>query len=78
MGFGGGGINAVRGIVCEGVSRTSGTLPPIQGRIDGDCRGELGSRWRCNVQNFFSIDRMNLRGGNRTLVEYQLEGGDSG
>lgn len=76
MGFRRGGINTVRGIVCEGVYRTSGTLPAILGRIDGDCRRELGCRWRCNVKNLFTVVPMNLRAGNRTLVEYQLERGD--
>jgi len=42
MGFGRGGINAVGGIVCEGVSRMSGTLPPIH---RGDRGRELGYGW---------------------------------
>lgn len=73
-----GGINAVRRIACEGVSRTSGTLPPIQGRIGGDCGRELRCRWRSDVKDLFAVVPMDLRARDRTLVEYQREWGDRG
>ena len=75
MRLGGGGINAFRGIVCRGVSRTSGTLPPIQGRTGGDCRVELGRRWRCDVKHLFAVITVDL-GARGMLVEHKRERGD--
>ena len=65
------GINAVRRIVCERVSGTSGMLPPIQGRIGGDCWRELGCRWRRYVKHLFAVIPVELEASDGTLVKYQ-------
>ena len=65
------GIDAVGRIVCKRVSRTSGTLPPTEGRTSRDFRGELGGRRRSDVEDLFRVVPMNLRTSEGVLVEYK-------